>query len=159
MIANLLFAFPVSDITVARYLSARGVHYLGIDLDNLDQLSAERLIAQLREWTSGPLIAGVSRDYEKCEVFRSFHILDQVLFWDKESDSIISGFVLPDAGIRQIRIRKMNPELIGEDFLKPVTAELLIGDQRAGYLFHPGSESETGIFDYETMDDFLDRVS
>jgi hypothetical protein len=154
----LLIAFPVSDITVARYLSARGVPYLGIDLDKLDQLAADRLIAQLREWTSGPLLVGVSGDYEKCEVFRSLGTLDQILYWDKSSDCLWTSFVLPAGDSKTLKIRMAGMRLGAKENRSPVVAELMEGERLAGFIFRPGTESETGIYDYDAMDDFLDSV-
>lgn len=156
----MLFAFPVFDITIARYLAARGVDYIAIDLDQLDQLQADRLIAQLREWTSGPLVVGISSDYEKVEIFRSYQSLDEVLFWDKNSTATIPNLKTPTGAILSIRI---STEL-SLDLEQAAKTLLIIQDLQnfklpqscLGYVFNPGRETETGIFDFDELEAFLE---
>ena len=61
---KLLIAFPVSDLTIARYLAAREIDFLALDLDSMNQLEANKLVNQLREWTEGPGIIVVTVDEE-----------------------------------------------------------------------------------------------
>ena len=46
---KLLIAFPVSDLTIARYLAACEIDFLALDLDSMNQLEANKLVNQLRE--------------------------------------------------------------------------------------------------------------
>ncbi|MBK7233323.1 MAG: hypothetical protein IPH93_13935 [Saprospiraceae bacterium] len=158
----LLFAFPVFDITIARYLAARGVDYLGIDLDQLDQLQADRLIAQLREWTSGPLLVGISSDYEKVEIFRSYQSLDEVLFWDKNSTISIPDLKTPQAVKISARISPSLPTDLDQAAKTILNIQNLqnfkLTQSCLGYLFNPGRETQTGIFDFDELEAFLDGL-
>ncbi|MBK9270432.1 MAG: hypothetical protein IPM48_02455 [Saprospiraceae bacterium] len=159
---SLLFAFPVFDITIARYLAARGVHYIGIDLDQLDALQTDRLIAQLREWTSGPLLVGISWDYEKVEIFRSHQTLDEVIYWDKNSSIQISDFKKPNGEVQTVKIGSV----AASDSYQAEKTFLHIQDLKdskipndcLGLLFNPGRETQTGIFDFDELDAFFDRL-
>ena len=157
----LLFAFPVFDITIARYLAARGLDYLAVDLDQLDQLQADRLIAQLREWTSGPLLVGISNDYEKVEIFRSYQSLDEVLFWDKNSTISIPDLITPQGSKLSARISSQLPADLDQAAKTILNIQDLqnfkLTQSCLGYVFNPGRETQTGIFDFDELDVFLDQ--
>lgn len=130
-----LIAFPVQDITVARYLAARGIDVLGVDLDRHSTAEIETLVAQLRSWTSGPDIIGFSRDPEKLEFFKSM-------------GQWFDGFYLND------------PEELGESGIDKLDLNLLAAQLHHGasYIFDPGQEQETGVFDFEKLDEVLDEI-
>ena len=56
----ILFASPVKDLTIARYLAAIEVDYIGIDLDQSDLKKLQAFINQLIEWIEGPKLIGVT---------------------------------------------------------------------------------------------------
>lgn len=129
-----LIAFPVEDITVGRYLAARGIDVLGVDLDQHTEMEIMHLVGQLKTWTSGPVIAGFSRDPEKLERYKSNGSLEALYHNNKDE--------LNAQGIQFLDSNSKIPEL----------------KEGGNYIFFPGKEEETGLSNFDSMDAFLDSL-
>ncbi|HRG34390.1 MAG: hypothetical protein WBP33_16985 [Saprospiraceae bacterium] len=163
---KLLIAYPVSDLTIARYLAAREIDFLALDLDSMDQLEANRLINQLRDWTEGPGIIGFTADEEKKGVFEFLRILDSVLLMNQPLN-LYAGMIpnLTDHTLSSVHLLTDLTLLksIQESDLKQTLATVSIDEENypeqvLGWIFHPGKEITTGIYDFYLLEEFLDRL-
>lgn len=162
----LLFASPVKDLTIARYLAAVQVDFIGVDLDEADPTKLNTLLKQLQEWIEGPKLIGVS-----AFPIQAFQ-LDYGLhgFY---ADVDLSGFRM-ECRIHSLEYyTNQKPQNI--DFILINQAEQAIlqipcmlrssikqipetNPSIAGYLFAPGIEDKTGLFDFEEMDTWIETL-
>ncbi|MBK6858735.1 MAG: hypothetical protein IPG95_00335 [Saprospiraceae bacterium] len=162
----LLFASPVKDLTIARYLAAVEVDFIGIDLDEADPKKLNTLIKQLNEWIEGPKLIGVS----------AFPLQLQHLDFGLHgfyADSDLSGFNMecrmhsleyyknqkPEHFdfilINQIEQAIQNIPYLLKSSIKKIPESNPSVD---GYYFAPGIEEKTGLFDFEEMDTWIEHV-
>ncbi|MBK7302237.1 MAG: hypothetical protein IPI90_03090 [Saprospiraceae bacterium] len=163
---KLLIAFPVSDLTIARYLAAREIDFLALDLDSMNQLEANKLVNQLREWTEGPGIIGVTVDEEKKAVYEFLQIFDGLLL-NCEPFNLNAGsipkiedgskmsvhFLTNDSLLNRIEEKELPQTLVtvsnGQDSFP---------EKALGWIFNPGKEEHTGIYDFDQLEEFLDKL-
>lgn len=161
-----LFAYPVKDLTIARYLAAVAVDFIGIDLDEADLKKLNTLIKQLKEWIEGPKLIGVSAfpiqaaqldyglhgfysdsDLSEFAVEYRIHSLE---YYNRQKPEAIDFIIINQAAQADIQI----PCLL-QSSIKQIPES---NPSIAGYLFAPGIEEKTGLFDFEEMDLWIERV-
>ncbi|MEI2696359.1 MAG: hypothetical protein WBO44_11545 [Saprospiraceae bacterium] len=162
----LLFASPVKDLTIARYLAAVEVDFIGIDLDEADPKKLNTLIKQLNEWIEGPKLIGVSAfplqlqhlDFGLHGFYADSdlsslqeHIRMQGFdYYQKYKPKNIDYLLInhPEQSIEQI------PCLLRSSLKQIPEANELI----SGYFFSPGSEDKTGVFDFDELNTWIEKV-
>lgn len=158
----LSFAFPVTDITIARYLAAKELDYIGIPLEEYSKTSA--FINQLKEWVEGPLLIGLYPDEEQYitfkEILDGFYFLDENHLEAKHSffDNSLSHKLVSDS---QYFLGRDNEILKSpEDSFKFCELDQNPTDFKdyRGVAFHPGHEFQTGLFDFDALDCFFDKL-
>lgn len=159
-----VFAYPVSDLTIARYLAAKGVDYIGILVPESGAEEALRLIHLFREWLEGPeIIAVCNGQHELCITLH-----DQVSGY-----YFLNGLTKPYSGFCFLPYSSQNEEPGPERICKPSEVsdlpatrwiELEVEDDPVqfkdfkGFVLHPGKESKTGWFDFEALDLWFERL-
>jgi hypothetical protein len=53
-----ILAFPVQDLTVARYLAAANIDFIAIDLNRIQNMLSETFLSDIRNWIEGPQLIG-----------------------------------------------------------------------------------------------------
>lgn len=161
-----MFAAPVKDLTLARYLSAMEVDFIGIDIDEMDPQNIQHFINQIKDWIEGPKLIGVCKSE----------------FLLKEYQTVFDGFYLQSVSIQpQVSLLflntdaiRNNPLLISNYFIAEDIADCstldncilktgiddnpIANDKLTGYLFDPGQETQTGIFDFDKLDSWLEKL-
>lgn len=162
---KIIMAYPVQDLTVARYLAAREIDYIGIDLDSRDVVQNEYFINQLRNWVEGPKLIGFTEHLDTMHNL-TYSILDDVFIKPSFLRSGLNQFdLLDDEEIPFIftNNKEQFDQLSAEQ--KQVTIVLvsdgyhpreIIGNQ--GWLVDPGHEEITGICDFDALDALLDGL-
>jgi len=162
----ILFASPVKDLTIARYLAAIEVDYIGIDLDQSDLKKLQAFINQLIEWIEGPKLIGVTAyplQMQHLELgLHGFYadsdlsiLNDQIRmhslnYYNKYKPNKIDYILLNqnETSISQI------PCLLQSSIKQyPKPNEFI-----SGYLFSPGNEDKTGLFDFDELDAWIEQV-
>ncbi len=154
---KILLAYPVSDITIARYCAAMNVDYLIINLDARDYDKNSELINQVQEWVEGPEIILCSEDENKLQVFYSTTGLKTLLIYE-----IIHGQFQLDFGQKTIQLVENNnvtSESVSkktffiDDTLK--IDEIINAD---AYLIQMGKEDKVGIYDFDRLDAIFEKI-
>lgn len=156
------FAFPVTDITIARYLAAKGMDYIGIPLE--ETLKTSAFIHQLKEWVEGPLLIGLYPNQEQYLAYKD--ILDGFYFLDEYRSETPHSFfdsaiVQNTLGSDQFYLERENDRLKSPcHSFKLCALDQNPGDFKdfKGLAFNPGHEFRTGLFDFEALDCFLDKL-
>lgn len=141
-----LMAYPVSDLTVARYLSAMGVDFLGVDADSFSAEKLEALLNTLSAWLAGPeIVLFGSSEHPPA------YLADRFKYFEKPAGEI------PDLTVHQssLQIAKLSQNIFKEVMLDP----LKLPESCMGYFFHPGTENAPGIYDSELTDRFFEAIS
>jgi hypothetical protein len=165
-VKSVVFANPVKDLTIARYLAAMDVEFFGIDLDDPDERKIKMLIHQIREWVEGPKLIGVSAMPPKniAELFP----LDGY-YLDVQMEFSVGTFIFqshhfylnnPHSNHSYIIVENHNEILENQNcLLKSSIYEEPVQDvQLAGYMINPGKEVKVGLYDFEKLDDWFAMV-
>lgn len=162
----LLFASPVKDLTIARYLAAVHVDFIGIDLDETDPKKLNSLIIQFQEWIEGPKLIGVT-----AFPVQQHHL--ELGLHGFYADSDLSGFNLECRMHSLEYYKNQKPERIDfilinqiEQAIQNIPCLLKSSIQQipesnplvVGYYFSPGIEEKTGLFDFEEMDLWIEKL-
>ena len=59
---KVILAFPVQDLTIARYLASAEVDFIGINLDHFEASQRQNLLQDIKSWIFGPQLIGYSKD-------------------------------------------------------------------------------------------------
>ena len=59
---KVILAFPVQDLTIARYLASAEVDFIGINLDHIEASQRQNLLQDIKSWIFGPQLIGYSKD-------------------------------------------------------------------------------------------------
>lgn len=158
----LSFAFPVTDITIARYLSAKEVDYIGIPLEEHARTSA--LIHQLKEWLEGPLLIGLYPAIDQLEYYNNS--LDGFYFLDDYRISASNSFFDPSIDQSKLLNNQFYLDRNPDPIKPPIQSFKFIelNDKLdeflefRGFAFNPGHEYQTGLFDFGAMEDWFDKL-
>ncbi len=162
---KIIIAYPVQDLTVARYLAAREMDYIGIDLDSRDVVQNEYFINQLRNWVEGPKLIGFTEHLQTLHN-PTYSILDDVFIKPSFLRSGPNQFDLLDDEKNPFiftNTKEQFDQLSAEQ--KKVTIVLIndgyqpheiIGNH--GWMVNPGHEEITGICDFDLLDALLDGL-
>ena len=161
-----LFAYPVQDLTIARNLAAMQVDFIGIDLDQSDSKKLQSLIKEFLAWIEGPKLIGVSAfplqlqhlDFGLHGFYADSdlsslqeHIRMQGFdYYQKYKPKNIDYLLInhPEQSIELI------PCLLRSSLKQIPEANELI----SGYFFSPGSEDKTGVFDFDELNTWIEKV-
>lgn len=163
---HIIFANPVRDLSIARYLAAMEVDYLGIDLDQADAQKTKLLIHQLQEWIYGPKLIGVSATPpgDLCTQFpmdgyfidADIPLADDVIvfrtksFVAQHSECRADFIILQDLNYIGLFDNAILSTTINEDIQKH--------DALHGYMISPGSEEKTGLYDFEKLEEWFEKL-
>lgn len=162
MTKAVLFAYPVNDLTIARYLAAKEIDFIGIDLDPSDEKTVINRVNEFREWIEGPKLIGVSVN-PKSSIINALDL----------DGYFINGLIeFPNNRLRFYSIPSLiqggdyyiinNPEEAVEplNYLLKTTVNSSISPAKniKGYLFNPGSEEKIGIYDFDLLDEWLELI-
>lgn len=166
LIKPIVFANPVNDLTMARYLAAMDVDFFGIDLDEPDERKIKMLIHQIREWVEGPKLIGVSsrpskkmiEEYSLDGYYMDFEIelrSDLILFqsnhYHSEHPNSNPTYIIIENAIDCHNIQKCI--LKTSIYEKPVMYSDL-----SGFMISPGKEEKIGLYDFEKLDEWFGEV-
>ena len=59
-----ILAFPVQDLTVARYLAAANIDFIAIDLNRIKNMLSETFLSDIRNWIEGPQLIGYGLEFD-----------------------------------------------------------------------------------------------
>ncbi len=59
---KVILAFPIQDLTIARYLASAEVDFIGINLDHIEASQRQNLLQDIKSWIFGPQLIGYSKD-------------------------------------------------------------------------------------------------
>jgi hypothetical protein len=165
-IKPLVFAYPVLDLTLSRYLAAMEVEFLGIDLDSPDRQKTKLLIHQFREWVSGPKLIGVSAMPSK-EMTLQFPLDGYYIDADLDLDNHVILF-------RSKSFVDSNPQCKTDYTIIPkhtdagpypnsilntdLDSDFQLHESIIGYMITPGNEEKTGIYNFEKLDEWFERL-
>lgn len=161
----LVFAYPVLDLTIARYLAARNTDFIGLLIDFENMKKTQNVIQQFKEWLEGPKLIGI---YEDAQELSELEGLDG--YYHPILKMFYSGRI--DRGL----LNATAPELIHDPLYCIVDKqsdsneqyfnflELDLGEDPRdyknykGFVIHPGFEKQTGVYDFEMLDNWFDRL-
>lgn len=163
---KIIIAYPVQDLTVARYLAARNLDYIGIDLDSRDVVQNEYFINQLRNWIEGPKLIGFTEHLGTLHN-QSYSILDDIFI---KPSFLISGpnqIDLVDHEENPFIFRKTKEQFDQLSDVQKKVAIVLVKDAyhlheingNLGWMVDPGHEEITGICDFDALDALLDDLN
>ncbi|MBK9220575.1 MAG: hypothetical protein IPO16_00440 [Saprospiraceae bacterium] len=162
----ILFAYPVNDLTIARYLAAKEVDFIGINLDDPDEKAIRSRITQFREWIEGPQLIGVSATPQQATLsdykLDGFY-LDEV--FELPSDCIVfrsEQFLIrnPQSQFQYVIIEKSNASFESmQCILKTdINTNPVLDSTIKGFLFAPGNEEKTGLYDFEKLEEWFEKI-
>ena len=70
-----ILAFPVQDLTVARYLAAANIDFIAIDLNRIQNMLSETFLSDIRNWIEGPQLIGYGQEAD-LDHFIRLNLLD-----------------------------------------------------------------------------------
>ncbi len=162
----LILAMPVNDLTVARYLAAREVDFIGVDMRSASSKPehASAFIAQLREWIEGPrfigMFSGEADSKSHYAEWDGFYVSEsiqadpsKIVFYDSEASNQYSN-----SGFYKLCYSTEDVKEKARSFMASSTSDdpSLYRDF-AGILINPGQESQTGMCDFDALDLWFDR--
>lgn len=161
-----VFAYPVRDLTIGRYLAAREVDFIGIELDAEQSGKTQQLIGQFREWLEGPKLIGICKHPEDRTVFENLdgycHAWESIFYEGSSTIDDTGNSESPNKDSVLYHINNVVALPLSDEqnvFLESDLHEHPpVHDAICGFVIHPGSESQTGIFDFELLDGWLDRL-
>lgn len=162
----IVFANPVRDLTLARYLAAMEVDFFGIDLDDPDERKTKTLIHQIREWVEGPKLIGVSSmpSQNIKELFpMDGYYLD--IDFEMPQNSIVfqsQQFYLNNPGMSPSFVIINDPQ----DFIANKNCILMTDfhsnpinhSNISGYMISPSKEDKIGLYDFEKLDKWFEEL-
>ncbi|MBK9109360.1 MAG: hypothetical protein IPM92_13575 [Saprospiraceae bacterium] len=160
-----VFAFPVEDLSIARYLAAREADYIGIPIDAENLQKSQTLIFQLREWLAGPKLIGILNtafNVSGLEALDGYYHTEQLVFYlgQAELNPLNSGetpflenkyFHILDKQGHSMEVQNAFLEMDLSD--APTRNNKYIG-----FVIHPGFERQTGICDFDLLDQWFDKL-
>lgn len=162
----IVFANPVSDLTLARYLAAMEVDYFGIDLSEPDELKISMLIQQIKQWVEGPQLIGVQGTEAKnnSELFSlDGYYVDFKMELPKDSIVFESQqFFInnPNSNPDYVIIESPTFNLPDRECILKVSIyndPFKQGDF-SGYMISPEKEEKIGLYDFETLDAWFEKL-
>ncbi len=163
---SLVFANPVNDLTIARYLAAMEVNFLGIDLDQADYKKTQLLIHQIREWVSGPKLIGVSampsKDIVSSYPLDGYYIDADFNFEDHlilfRSKSFMDSN--PQCKTDYTICSNATQAVLNQNSIlnTSLNTDLFYNESIAGFMISPGKEEKTGIYDFEKLDEWFEKL-
>ncbi len=161
----IIFASPVNDLTIARYLSAMHTDYLGINLDHPDEQALKKLILQFKEWVEGPQLIGISA--LPIPSFQLEYDLDGYY-----SDSDLS-FITDKLKFHSASYLKNHPKSVCDFMIAPgieqcsetIPSLLKVNLNElqdlvfpaVGFLIQPGTELKPGLYDFDELDRWFEK--
>ena len=152
---KILFAYNVSDITIARYCSAMNFSFLLINLDERQYDKNIELIKAIQEWIEGPEIILFSEDSSKLQVFNSNLGLNTLLTeqiknceFEIHVQNKLTKFTncKSNQGIGY-RTQLIHLQIQPEDILNT-----------EAYIIEMGKELQIGVYNFESLDQILDYI-
>ncbi|MFZ1381126.1 MAG: hypothetical protein WAS56_15765 [Saprospiraceae bacterium] len=113
---KVILAFPVQDLTIARYLASAEVDFIGINLDHFEASQRQNLLQDIKSWIFGPQLIGYSKDESivqsgiERDLLAGYisitndeklviHILDEIIEFKKfDSNDMNSSYVFIEVG-------------------------------------------------------------
>ena len=113
---KVILAFPVQDLTIARYLASAEVDFIGINLDHIEASQRQNLLQNIKSWIFGPQLIGYSKDESiiqsgiERDLLAGYisitndeklviHILDEIIEFKKfDSNDMNSSYVFIEVG-------------------------------------------------------------
>lgn len=112
---KVILAFPVQDLTIARYLASAEVDFIGINLDHIEASQRQNLLQDIKSWIFGPQLIGYSKDESiiqsgiERDLLAGYistndeklviHILDEIIEFKKfDSNDMNSSYVFIEVG-------------------------------------------------------------
>jgi hypothetical protein len=161
-----IFAHPVRDLTMARYLAAMEVDYFGIDLDDEDIQKTKTRIQQIRDWVEGPKLIGVSATPSK-NIDELFSLDGYYLDIEMElpNDAIIfhsQNYFLnnKDSQADYIIIDNLQDCIDNQKCILKTSIydKLNLHTNASGFMISPGGEEKIGLYDFEKLDDWFGEI-
>lgn len=128
---RVILAYPVTSLSVARYLAAAEIEYLGFDTESMDENVAIAYIKEMVEWIHGPAIyVKDSRDKLIKQLLEAQYVQGSI---SQESDAVIklSGHI--ERFIKYDPFRNLN------EFV----------------WLQPDRETQLGLYDSDSLDRML----
>lgn len=161
----LVFALRVVDLSVARYLAAKGTDYIGIPVDPENFKRTQHTILQFKEWLEGPKLIGIcerTNTQMELEYLDGYYHPDCGLFYHGKLDQGLLKSGKPELSHDHIFQIFENPPASSTPFPAFLTLDLRDDprNHRAfrGFAIQPGFETQTGIFDFEALDTWFDQL-
>lgn len=156
---KIVFAYGVSDVTVARYCSAMGVDIILIDLDQRNLEENNELIKNIKEWTEGPEIILISDNSEKLD----FLSMENGLQLIHKKDLFVNQFELTHKEYEKLIFQCFQEnQLYRTNLIKIfiITDSIKINEipDQDAYMILMGKENKIGLFDFERMDLIFERI-
>ena len=157
---HMILAYPVRDLTTARYLSAEAVNFIAFDLGlNPDFSVSPELFLQTREWIEGPQVIIA------CSQIPSDELLSRC-------DGLILPSKVPYSSNEKLRIDLLNmfdppsPDadyyLLTETFEKDTLSRPCFRNpdlfpHSACWWLNPGYEESVGMADFDQIETWLEK--
>lgn len=167
----LVFAYPVSDITMGRYLAAKGADFIGIDFSVNKKEESISLMNVLQAWIVGPAFIAVLEDTRIDYMPNEMHgfvlkeigidIPGKIFIWKPKAND---EYKIPTDTAKYILCEELpiplHPFLPLEKILlkHSMTKPLTVNPHLAGYWIDPGGEHETGVANFERLEKFFDTI-
>ncbi|HRI00351.1 MAG TPA: hypothetical protein PK006_04790 [Saprospiraceae bacterium] len=141
-----IIAYPIQDLTIARYLASQEVYAFCVNLDQRDQDQNLQFISQIRLWTTGPKILVYSAQLEKCQSFIS--------------DQLAYGYIFPaEPSFQSINIDgeteflSSNNSILVKDW-----NNILISSELQYIIIQITGEQTVGIYDFDELDQLFENI-
>lgn len=164
--SKIVFANPVRDLTMARYLAAMGVDFMGIDLDSMDLQRTKAFIHQIKEWVYGPRLIGVSAaavsNLHELYALDGYFVDSEMQFPDEILIFHSHHFFIQHPGTKPSYIIIQQP-MDNLNETPPCILQTVVhsGPEKnkhvVGYMIYPGAESKIGINDFDELDSWFER--
>lgn len=162
-----VLAYPVTDLTIARYLAAKSVNFIGIPVDPNHPDESFRLIQTFKEWLEGPQLIAVC--YAAEEVCNALWPAVDGFMLPYEHQTCFNGICFQPTRDHALHAVVDKPvwrcSLAGEPGEGPSTfIEMDLEEDPSqfptctGFVIHPGRESKTGIFDFDLLERWFERL-
>lgn len=160
-----VFAYPVEDLSIARYLAARETDYIGIPIVSDHLQKTQNLIFQFKEWLEGPKLIGIIDTAYKDPGLDALdgycHTEQQVFYLGPADKSVFNSekHSFSAGKFYNIFDKQNHPIELSRAFLEMDLSEAPINKFNCfGYVIHPGFESQTGICDFDLLDQWFDQL-
>ncbi len=150
-----ILAYPIKDLTIARYLAAKEIEYFGIDFYFKLETEMEELVKSWKEWVEGPIFIGFGADKTLLEKFRK--------------DQLIAGYVIDNhffsdqAELNKIfeeRVFYFENDIDGDKLIGSITRknDVNFSTKEKLWIINPGLEKKTGIYNFDELDELLETM-